>query len=86
MSIWIGLALIVVGLAAFLYGSSNRFGNFRGNFAQRVRGNVTQSYTEAQAAPPSQQAPNKEERFTKWAGLVIAFVGVIVAAAKLIAG
>jgi hypothetical protein len=87
MSIWIGLALIVVGLAAFLYGDRNRFGSFRGNFAQRVRGDVTQNYTEGQAAPPQpQQPPNREERFIKWAGLVIALGGFIVAVAKLIAG
>jgi hypothetical protein len=87
MTIWIALALIVGGLAAFIYGSGNRFGGFRGNFAQRIDGNVTQSYTEGQAAPPEpQKPPNKEERFVKWAGLVVALGGLIVGIAKLIVG
>jgi len=47
MSIWVPAAAIIIGLLAFIYGSGNRFGNFRGNFAQRVRGSVNQSYTEA---------------------------------------
>jgi hypothetical protein len=87
MPIWIGLALMVVGLAAFLYGSGNRFGSFRGNFAQRVGGNVTQTYTEGPAASPQpQQANSKEERVIKWSGLVVALVGVIATVLKLIVG
>ena len=87
MSLWVALVLIVVGLAAFVYGSGNRFGSFRGNFAQRVRGNVTQSYTEGQAAPPHPPQPvSQEERFIKWAGLVITLVGVIATIIKLIKG
>jgi hypothetical protein len=83
--IWIGLALTVVGLVAFLYGSGNRFGSFRGNLSQSVRGNVTQTYTEGQAPLPAQPA-GKEDRFIKWAGLVIALGGLVVAAIKLIDG
>jgi hypothetical protein len=85
MSIWIALALIIVGLAAFLYGSGNRFGSFRGNFAQRVRGDVTQTYTEAPTVPPPPSV-SAEERFIKWAGLVILLGGLVVAIAKLIIG
>jgi hypothetical protein len=87
MTIWIALALIGGGLAVFICGSGNRFGRFRGNFAQRVGGNVNQTYTEGQLAPPqSQQQPNREERFIKWAGLLIALGGLIVGIAKLIVG
>jgi hypothetical protein len=86
MSIWIAIALIIIGLAVFAYGSGNRFANFRGNFAQRVGGNVTQSYSEGQAAPPPPSPASAEGRFIKWAGLLIALGGFIVAIAKLVVG
>lgn len=84
MSIWVPAAAIIIGLLAFIYGSGNRFGNFRGNFAQRVRGSVNQSYTEAPPSPPP--SPSKEERFVKWAGLVIALGGLLASIVKLFAG
>ena len=85
MSLWIGLALLAAGLIAFAYGSGNRFGSFRGNFAQRVGGNVTQTYNEGGATPPQPQRAG-EDRFLKWAGLIVAFAGLVVSILKLITG
>jgi hypothetical protein len=86
MQLWIGLAAIVVGLllAAFAGGIRNTFGSFRGNLAQKVKGNVTQTYTEAaEAKPPPEKSADGQERFIKWSGLIIAFAGFVVAAIKL---
>ena len=87
MSIWVALLLIVVGLALFSYGRGTRFRDFRGNFGKSLFGGVTQTYSET-SAPPAQpvQTPSNEERFIKWAGLVIALAGVVVGIAKLVTG
>jgi len=84
--LWIGFALIVIGLLVAVAGRRGmRFGAFTGNFANRVRGDVDQTYIEANAdAAPA--ASVKGDRFVKWAGLVIAFGGIVVAIVELFAG
>jgi hypothetical protein len=87
MALWIGLALMTVGLLAAAYGGrSHRFGSFRGNYAENVRHDVTQTYTGTVPPVPPDKSGDGQDRFIKWAGLLIAFAGLIVSAVKLLAG
>jgi hypothetical protein len=88
MILWIGLAAVVVGLLLAAFGGTrNSFGSFRGNMAQKIRGNVQQGYTEAApAAAPEKPATDGQDRFIKWTGLIIAFGGFVVAAVKFWTG
>jgi hypothetical protein len=80
MTTWIGIGMVLIGVA-LVFASRRSISGFRGNYAERTQGDVTQTYVETRRQPAE-----GDGKLLGWLGWLVSFAGVVIAALSYIGG